>query len=498
MVQDKEEKDMGIAALQGKLAPGKDDISSETEAKKGKKKKKVTNSASNTEDLVGSLTVSDMIEKKGLEEVESKGFAEEAEKSKKKKKKKKAGPKEEVMEEDEEFKVPYSKKDAKLSRAQDNSAIVNLKNWKDGTPTQTSPPTKTIDQQYQASHWDMPGFVVEYANAQAWTSKDDAKVKDLLWQERLCSLRKAAEVHRQVRKHAQTVARPGIRLLDLCHHIEKTLRFILQSDGLSGGQAFPTGVSLNNVAAHFSPNYGDTTVLKYGDVCKIDFGTHVNGHLVDSAFTVAFDPKYEMLLKASQESTEAGIRVAGIDARLSDIGHIVQETMESFEVEIDGKVYPVRSVRNLCGHSIEQYRVHGDKQVPNSSGSDPSIRMKEGEQYAIETFATTGKGYVHEDGECSHYMKETSAPRVPLKNPSAKRLLSVINDNFGTLAWCPRWVDDLGETGYQVGLNELVRSGIVSDHPPLLDSPGSFVAQYEHSFFLKPSGKEILTLGDDY
>ena len=32
--------------------------------------------------------------------------------------------------------------------------------------------------------------------------------------------------------------------------------------------------------------------------------------------------------------------------------------------------------------------------------------MKEGEIYAIETFGTTGKGYVREDGECSHYMKD--------------------------------------------------------------------------------------------
>lgn len=33
--------------------------------------------------------------------------------------------------------------------------------------------------------------------------------------------------------------------------------------------------SLNNVAAHYSPNYGDNTVLKEGDICKLDFGTQV-------------------------------------------------------------------------------------------------------------------------------------------------------------------------------------------------------------------------------
>lgn len=116
---------------------------------------------------------------------------------------------------------------------------------------------------------------------------------------------------------------------------------------------------------------------EYGDVCKIDFGTHINGHLIDSAFTIAFDPKFENLLKASQDATNAGIQMLGIDQRLSEVGEAIQETMESYEVEIDGKVYQVKSVENLCGHSIEQYRIHAGNTVPNVKGSDPSIKMRE-------------------------------------------------------------------------------------------------------------------------
>jgi methionyl aminopeptidase len=95
-------------------------------------------------------------------------------------------------------------------------------------------------------------------------------------------------------------------------------------------------------------------------------------------------------------------------------------------------------------------------------------------------------------------MKEFNAPRVPLKNPRAKKLLKVIDDNFGTLAWCKRWVDDLGVEGYQLGLKELVDCRIVGAYPPLCDRKGSYVAQYEHTIALKPSGKEIISKGDDY
>ena len=54
---------------------------------------------------------------------------------------------------------------------------------------------------------------------------------------------------------------------------------------------------------------------------------------------------------------------------------------------------------------------------------------------------------VHEDMECSHYMKnyETSHARQPLRTARAKSLLAVINQNFGTLAFCRRWLDRLGQ-----------------------------------------------------
>ena len=100
--------------------------------------------------------------------------------------------------------------------------------------------------------------------------------------------------------------------------------------------------------------------------------------------------------------------------------------------------------------------------------------------------------------ECSHYMKEFDAPRVPLRHQSSKKLLRTIDQNFGNLAWCKRWVDDLGEQNYLLGLKELCDTGIVNAYPPLCDVSGSYVAQYEHTLILKPTGKEVLSYGDDY
>jgi methionine aminopeptidase len=155
-------------------------------------------------------------------------------------------------------------------------------------------------------------------------------------------LRHASEVHRQVRHYAQSFIKPGIKLIDMCERLEETNRLLVQEHGLERGIGFPTGCSLNHVAAHYTPNVGDDTVLSYDDVMKVDFGTQIDGRIIDCAWTVAFNPRYDPLLEAVKEATNAGIKAAGIDVRLCDVGESIQEVMESYEVELDGKVYPVK------------------------------------------------------------------------------------------------------------------------------------------------------------
>ena len=80
----------------------------------------------------------------------------------------------------------------------------------------------------------------------------------------------------------------------------------------------------------------------------------------------------------------------------------------------------------------------------------------------------------------------------------SKQLLNVINENFGTLAFCRRWLDELGQTKYLMGLKNLCDSGIIDAYPPLCDIKGSYTAQFEHTLYLRPTCKEVISRGDDY
>lgn len=92
-------------------------------------------------------------------------------------------------------------------------------------------------------------------------------------------IRRAAEVHRQVRRYARRNIKPGMTMTEICELIENGTRTLVEAKGFESGIAFPTGCSLNHCAAHYTPNAGDKIVLQQGDVCKIDFGVHVNGNI---------------------------------------------------------------------------------------------------------------------------------------------------------------------------------------------------------------------------
>ena len=274
-----------------------------------------------------------------------------------------------------------------------------------GAKVQTAPPRVPVHELYPNDTYP-EGEIVEYRDENAYRTTDEEKRHlDRMNNDFLTEYRRAAITHRQVRSWAQKWIKPGMTLTEIAEGIEDSVRALTghwgleQGDAIKGGMGFPTGLSINHCAAHYTPNAGNKMVLQQQDVMKVDFGVHINGRIVDSAFTMTFDPVYDNLLAAVKDATNTGIREAGIDVRMCDIGAAVQEVMESYEVEIKGTTYPVKCIRNLNGHSIGHYSIHGGKTVPIVKGGDQT-KMEEGETFAIETFGSTGKGYVRDDVSC--------------------------------------------------------------------------------------------------
>ena len=161
------------------------------------------------------------------------------------------------------------------------------------TATEQTWPVPTVPIQDLFPKGEFPlGECCDYQGLNAYRStKAELKEQEKLHVEEYNELREAAEVHRTARKHLQTIAMPGEKMIDLCESLENKVRELIKDDFPNRGIAFPTGCSINHVAAHWTPNAGDKTVLQYDDVVKFDFGTQVNGRIIDCAFTHYFNPK---------------------------------------------------------------------------------------------------------------------------------------------------------------------------------------------------------------
>ncbi|TLD18264.1 methionine aminopeptidase [Venturia nashicola] len=365
------------------------------------------------------------------------------------------------------------------------------KNKKTATAKQTTPPRVALANIFHNQPFP-EGQIVHYAikddNLQRTTAEEARHLAtlEIMDDEYLNDYRKAAEVHRQVRQYVQTIAKPGVSMNHLADEIEEGVRALVghqgldTGDALRGGMGFPTGLCLNNVAAHWTPNPGGKEViLKYDDVLSVDFGVHVNGRIVDSAFTIAANPVYDNLLAAAKAATNTGLKEAGIDARMDHISETIQEVMESYEVELNGKIIPVKAVRNITGHDILRYHIHGAKQVPFYKARTDQ-RMEEGDVFAIETFATTGEGYMDDDLGVYGYGRNDNVHTSGLSHSTAKSLLKKIDENFGTLVFSRRYLERIGMKNYHLGMKSLIQNGLVECYGPLVDVPGSYVAQFEH------------------
>jgi methionyl aminopeptidase len=320
----------------------------------------------------------------------------------------------------------------------------------------------------------------------------------------LGSLNKGASIHKQVRKFLQPHLKPGIKLVDIAKLIEmKTIELSNQTKSINKGIGFPVGLALNNCAAHYHPSSSDNTVFSKDDIIKIDYGTEVNGFIIDSAFTVCFNDKFDPLMRAVKEATETGITNAGIDVDIGDWAISIQEVMESHEIILDGKTYPIKAISNLGGHNITRGIIHGGTFLPCVSMKHklpPNYRFKEG-VYAIETFGSTGTSEtVSQDNLCTLYRlnQDKLNQMNTIKLDSTKKLCQRIKGAFDTLPFCDRYIELFNINNFKSHLNILTNSNFINAYPPLYTNEGSYTAQYEHTIYLNESGKHIVSRGEDY
>ncbi len=297
---------------------------------------------------------------------------------------------------------------------------------------------------------------------------------------KLESLRKAGKISKDVKEYIKPRIKVGTSALDIVSITEAKI------EELGGLCAFPVNLCINNIAAHYtSPLKDDGLMISADDLVKIDLGVHIEGYIVDTAFSVNFneDESLENIIQSTEVALDAAKMMVKPKVNTKDLGKKIEDIVRGFKYN---------PIKELGGHQIERWTVHGKKQLPEL-GSQGGDIMEEGEVFSIEIFASTGEGSVHNTQYSHIYEFNPYSGRVPLRRKASKQLLGYVNKNYKTLPFAERWLGKEFRMGVAFGLHELVQQGKLQAHFVLAEKKGVYVAQSEETILVTEDGYEQIT-----
>lgn len=283
----------------------------------------------------------------------------------------------------------------------------------------------------------------------------------------------AGKIASQVVSYAKTIIKKDHLLLEIAEKIEAK---IIE---LGGKPAFPVNLSIDEIAAHYTPSYDDKKTAH--GLIKVDLGVHIEGWVADTAFSVDLEnnPENKKLIQACEKALEEAIKVSNSKTPLTKIGEVIQKSIES---------HGFTPIINLCGHSMEQYYLHSGITIPNFDNKkmdELGIGLR-----AIEPFATNGVGKIKDSKPSDIYM--LTEDRMP-RSPIAREVLEFIAEEYQTLPFCSRWVIKTLGLKSLIGLKQLEENGNLHRFSQLVEESGAKVSQAEHTLLVEKDKVIVIT-----
>jgi methionyl aminopeptidase len=288
--------------------------------------------------------------------------------------------------------------------------------------------------------------------------------------------RKAGRIAAEARGLALRKCMPGARLLEIAEEVEA---FIFEK----GAQpAFPLNISVNEVAAHYTPMHGDGRVVGEDDLVKFDVGAHVDGYIGDTAAT--WSRGGHELVKAVEKVLSDAIRILRPGVKVGEIGTAIQDSAESQGVGL---------IVNLTGHTLEKYVFHGQPSILNVR-NDSGHAFGEGDVVALEPFTCPTNGQVKESGLTEIYR---FLQRRPVRLPEARMILELAEHEYHSLPFAKRWLyREISPVKVSLAMRQLEGVVALEPYPVLREISGKPIAQAEHTIIIRDRPVVTTRIGD--
>ncbi len=276
------------------------------------------------------------------------------------------------------------------------------------------------------------------------------------------------------------------------------------------GIAFPTCVSINNMAGYFSPHTHedkDEYLVKDGDLVKIELGVHMDGFPALVCFTVVvndsnnkIDDERANVVKAVVEASRNVLKLMTPGTLNKEIVNKLKDTAEKYNCSI-----PVINSNIHCpgilSHQVSQDIIDGynteedefiHRFILNKSNdayefSMVDLELEENEVYAVDITMSTGKGKFQQAPYNTTIYKRIQDRRIALKLKTSRATLS----HFGKTRFPIHSRDK--DTRFKFGLKECLAKDIVEEYPPIRAKPDEYVARVMFTVIVRK--KPILVIG---
>jgi len=261
----------------------------------------------------------------------------------------------------------------------------------------------------------------------------------------------------------------------------------------SKGVAFPTSIAINHCVGHFSPLKDDTTVLKDGDIVKIDLGVQIDGFISQAATTV---------IVGSAEAATTGRAADVICAAYyaAEIAHrLVRPGATNLEVTAAiakvAEVFKCSPVEGVLSHQLKRYVIDGSKVILNKADQEQQVeefKFETNEVYAVDIVMSTGTGKTREGSTRTTIFKRAPDVSYNLKMKASRALMAEVSKRFSTMPFTLRATSD--EKNARLGITEMLTHNLVDALPVVYEKEGEIVAHIKFTTLLLSSQQDRINV----
>lgn len=311
----------------------------------------------------------------------------------------------------------------------------------------------------------------------------------------------AGKVASKVLDNLVLMAKPGIRVKDICFYgdnqIEAELGKVCK-DVTYKGVAFPTCVSLNNYASHCS-DYDSKDVLKDGDLAKIEFGVHVGGYPAQIVYTMVVgnpsnvNPKCYNVLKAATSASKKVLGLMKPGVSNLEVVKVIREEAKKYgcslpivgdNVHAPG-VISYQNSRNVVDGFNDDEDEYIHKIILHRDSDDYEFALRElefdeDEVWAIDIVMTSGTGRLNIAPERNTILKRIPQKRYNLKMKTSRETLKRVK------GWFPKNMsNELSKGRFKLGLKECTTHMLIETYPPMRERNGEYVARVKFTVIVR-------------